>query len=106
MIGPKLGLEKKKSNDEYKKKLTELRNKVSTLRTTRNKLLESVAKERAERLNKRKEKYEAYTKKSEEIKLWTLRELLIFLEGRDPKKSATVSNIVNDIVRGKYNDEG
>ena len=36
------------SNDEYKKKLTELRNKVSTLRTTRNKLLESVAKERAE----------------------------------------------------------
>ena len=36
------------SNDEYKKKLTELRNKLSTLRTTRNKLLESVAKERAE----------------------------------------------------------
>ena len=66
----------------------------------------NVPKERADRLNKRKEKYEAYTKKSEEIKLWTLRELLIFLEGRDPKKSATVSNIVNDIVRGKYNDEG
>lgn len=62
-------------------------------------------KETIKKIGVRKEKADFFTKTREDILTWTLRELLEHLEIHNPNRSATVSNIMTDIIKGMYNDQ-
>ncbi len=62
-------------------------------------------KEKVKKIGVRKEKADFFTKTRENMLTWTLRELLEYLETSNPTRSATVSNIMTDIIKGMYNDQ-
>ena len=65
----------------------------------------SSKKEKVKKVGVRKEKADFFIATREDMLTWTLRELLDYLETSNPTRSATVSNIMTDIIKGMYNDQ-